>query len=213
MMEGKDFIHKVVQVVRGIQESFTIDYVVDILCGAKHNQVMMFNHHMLDVFGIGKDHDDHFWNSVLRQALLHNLIIKDIENYGVIKLSDKGRKFFFITGRIKELIIRGGINIAPLEIDEVLMSISEIKAGIAVGFDNDWYGEEVGALVQLKEGFDANEYTKADIITKCKESLPFYKSPKVVIFTDTIPVTSTGKYQRNKVKHLFAEFKTVQFKN
>ena len=131
---------------------------------------------------------------------------------GFYKLDDKGRKFFFITGRIKELIIRGGINIAPLEIDEVLMSISEIKAGIAVGFDNDWYGEEVGALVQLKESFDENEYTKADIIAKCKESLPFYKTPKVVIFTDTIPVTSTGKYQRNKVKQLFAEFKTVQFK-
>ena len=93
LMEGKEFVHELLQVVRAIQESFTIDYVVDILCGAKHNQVMMFNHHMLDVFGIGKEHDGHFWNSVLRQALLHNLIIKDIENYGVIRLSDKGRAF------------------------------------------------------------------------------------------------------------------------
>jgi ATP-dependent DNA helicase RecQ len=93
LMEGKEFIHQLLQVIQAIQESFTIDYVVDILCGAKHNQVMMFNHHMLDVFGIGKEHDDHFWNSVLRQALLHNLIIKDIENYGVIRLSDKGRAF------------------------------------------------------------------------------------------------------------------------
>ncbi|MFI5134396.1 MAG: RecQ family ATP-dependent DNA helicase, partial [Chitinophagales bacterium] len=93
LMEGKEYIHELLQVVQGVQESFTIDYVVDILCGHKHNQVMMFSHHMLDVFGIGKDHDDHFWNSVLRQALLHNLIIKDIENYGVIRLSDKGRAF------------------------------------------------------------------------------------------------------------------------
>jgi ATP-dependent DNA helicase RecQ len=92
-MEGKEFIHELLQVVKAVQESFTIDYIVDILCGAKHNQVMMFNHHMLDVFGIGKDHDDHFWNSVLRQALLHSLIIKDIENYGVIRLSEKGRDF------------------------------------------------------------------------------------------------------------------------
>jgi ATP-dependent DNA helicase RecQ len=91
--EGKDFVTILLKVVKAIHESFTIDYVVDILCGNKHNQVMMFNHHMLDIFGEGKDHDDHFWNSVLRQALLHNLIIKDIENYGVIKLSDKGRKF------------------------------------------------------------------------------------------------------------------------
>ena len=58
-----------------------------------------------------------------------------------------GRQFFFITGRFKELIIRGGANISPFEIDEILMHIPGVKAGIAVGFDNDWYGEEVGAYV------------------------------------------------------------------
>jgi long-chain acyl-CoA synthetase len=147
---------------------------------------------------------------------------------GFYKKDAHGRKYFFITGRIKELIIRGGVNIAPLEIDEVLMSIPEIKAGIAVGFDNDWYGEEVGALVQLKEEVfpplkvdDSTrrgdremieEQIKETILNKCREKLPFYKSPKVVIFSDTIPVTSTGKYQRNKVKHLFEKFKSVQFK-
>ena len=123
-----------------------------------------------------------------------------------------GRKYYFITGRIKELIIRGGVNIAPLEIDEVIMSIPEVQAGIAVGFDNDWYGEEVGALVQLKEGIIETEEIKASIIKSCRKKLPAYKTPKTIIFTDTIPVTSTGKYQRNKVKHLFGEFKTIQFK-
>jgi long-chain acyl-CoA synthetase len=126
---------------------------------------------------------------------------------------DNGRKYFFITGRIKELIIRGGINIAPLEIDEVLMSLPEVKAGIAVGFDNDWYGEEVGALVLLNEGENPTDELKKAIIKKCRQQLPFYKTPKVVIFSDTIPVTSTGKYQRNKVKHLFSEHKTMQFKD
>jgi long-chain acyl-CoA synthetase len=125
----------------------------------------------------------------------------------------EGRKYFFITGRIKELIIRGGVNIAPLEIDEVLMSLPEVKAGIAVGFDNDWYGEEVGALVLLKEGNSPSDELKASIISKCCEKLPFYKSPKVVIFSDTIPVTSTGKYQRNKVKNLFEQYKSSQFRN
>ena len=48
-------------------------------------------------------------------------------------------KYFFITGRLKELIIRGGVNISPLEIDEVLSGINGVKAGIAVAFDNDWY--------------------------------------------------------------------------
>lgn len=125
---------------------------------------------------------------------------------------ESGNKYYFITGRLKELIIRGGVNIAPLEIDEVLMSIPEIKSAIAVGFDNDWYGEEVGALVLLKDGTEATDELKNKIIQHCRAKLPAYKSPKVVVFSDSIPVTSTGKYQRNKVKHLFAEFKTGQYK-
>src|SRR5436190_474467 len=56
LTEGKEFVHDLLEVVKAIQESFTIDYVVDILCGHKHNQVMMFQHDQLDVFGIGKDH-------------------------------------------------------------------------------------------------------------------------------------------------------------
>jgi len=131
---------------------------------------------------------------------------------GFYKCDDEGKKYFFITGRLKELIIRGGVNIAPLEIDEVLMSLPGVKAGIAVGFDNDWYGEDVGALIELTEGTEPTEDMKLEILKGCRAKLPAYKSPKAVLFTDNIPVTSTGKYQRNKVKHLFAEFKTIQFK-
>ncbi|MFQ3599150.1 MAG: class I adenylate-forming enzyme family protein [Chloroherpetonaceae bacterium] len=128
---------------------------------------------------------------------------------GFFQQDEQGRKFFFITGRLKELIIRGGVNISPLEIDEVLNRIKGVRAAIAVGFENDWYGEEVGALVQLMP--DA-ELTKEDILKQCAEKLPFSKQPKVVVFSDEIPVTSTGKYQRNKVKHLFEAWKSVQFK-
>lgn len=128
-------------------------------------------------------------------------------------INDKGgRRYFFITGRIKELIIRGGVNIAPLEIDEVIMSCPGIKAAIAVGFDNDWYGEEVGALVHLKDGVEASGETEKKIIEHCRARLPYFKTPKTVIFSDSIPVTSTGKYQRNKVKHLFEAYKITQFK-
>src|SRR5262249_35561409 len=54
---------------------------------------------------------------------------------------EDGLDYYFITGRIKELIIRGGINISPFEIDEVLISMPEIRVGLAVGFDNRYYGE------------------------------------------------------------------------
>ncbi|MBK9249635.1 MAG: acyl--CoA ligase [Ignavibacteria bacterium] len=127
---------------------------------------------------------------------------------GFYKLDERGRPFFFITGRIKELIIRGGVNLAPLEIDEIIARAPGVKAGICVGFENNFYGEEVGALV-IPMDESANE---KDILDYCAQHLPYHKSPKVVVFTDHLPVTSTGKYQRNKVKHVFAEWKAVQFR-
>jgi len=135
---------------------------------------------------------------------------------GFFKYDDKGKKYFFITGRIKELIIRGAVNISPLEIDEVLSGIDCIDSAIAVGFENDWYGEEVGALVKLKSANVSDkekENYKKQILEHCKLHLPFFKSPKAVVFSDFIPVTSTGKYQRNKVKDLFKEWKGEQFKS
>ncbi|HEV8537555.1 MAG TPA: AMP-binding protein, partial [Bacteroidota bacterium] len=136
--------------------------------------------------------------------------------YGWFRSGDEGfyeydtqiRKFFFITGRIKELIIRGGTNISPFEIDEVLMNMPGVKAGLAVGFENDWYGEEVGAYIQIHPGV---HLTDQDILDHCKKYFSFQKSPKVVVFGNNIPVTSTGKYQRNKLKPLFDKWKTVQF--
>lgn len=127
---------------------------------------------------------------------------------GFYKNDEAGRPFFFITGRIKELIIRGGVNLAPLEIDEVITRAPGVKAGICVGFENNFYGEEVGALI-IPDGEAANS---EEILEFCKQHLQYHKTPKVVVFTDTLPVTSTGKYQRNKVKHVFAEWKDVQFR-
>jgi acyl-CoA synthetase (AMP-forming)/AMP-acid ligase II len=128
---------------------------------------------------------------------------------GFYQLDDAGRKYFFITGRLKELIIRGGVNLSPLEIDEVIGRCPGVKAGIAVGFENDFYGEEVGAYVQKHPDATLDE---ADVIAFCKEHLPFAKAPKVVIFGEDIPVTSTGKYQRNKCKALFSEWRAAQFR-
>lgn len=127
---------------------------------------------------------------------------------GFFKRDAAGREYFFITGRLKELIIRGGVNLAPLEIDEVLAQAPGVKAGICVGFENDFYGEEVGALVIP----DSPQASKDAILEYCFAAMPFSKAPKVVVFADTLPVTSTGKYQRNSVKHLFAEWKAAQFR-
>lgn len=133
---------------------------------------------------------------------------------GFFIFDENGDKYFFITGRIKELIIRGGVNISPFEVDEVLSSVRYVKSGITVGFENDWYGEEVGAVVILKNEF-INENTdelRTLILGECTSKLPAYKCPKVILFAEDLPVTSTGKYQRNKLKYLFEEYRNIQFR-
>ncbi|MFQ3580997.1 MAG: class I adenylate-forming enzyme family protein [Chloracidobacterium sp.] len=127
---------------------------------------------------------------------------------GFYERDEQGRAFFFITGRIKELIIRGGVNLSPFEIDEALSHIPGVKCGLAVGFENRWYGEEVGAYVVLEDGVTLNAET---VLQAARQRLPFHKAPKVVVFGTEIPVTSTGKYQRNKLKPYFATWRETQF--
>ncbi|MBI5931495.1 MAG: acyl--CoA ligase [Chloroflexi bacterium] len=121
----------------------------------------------------------------------------------------KGRRFFFITGRLKELINRGGVKFSPFDIEEILLQIPEVKVGLAVAFENDYYGEEVGAYVVLQEGATL---TEAAILSYCRAKMSFEKSPKAVVFGTEIPVTTTGKYQRLKLRDLFTQWKSTQFK-
>lgn len=154
--------------------------------------------------------------NVMKEYYANEAANADAFTYGWFRSGDEGffrsdangRPYFFITGRIKELIIRGGVNLAPLEIDEVICSAPGVKAGICVGFENSMYGEEVGALVVPS----SSAVTAESILDHCARHLPFHKSPKVVVFTDALPVTSTGKYQRNKWKHLFLQWKNEQFR-
>ena len=128
---------------------------------------------------------------------------------GYFLLDEQNRPFFFITGRIKELINRGGVKFSPFDIEEVLIGIEGVKAGLAVGFQNVYYGEEVGAYVVLEEG----ARIKAEaVIEHCRQAMPFEKSPKAVVFGTEIPVTSTGKYQRLKLQGLFSEWERTQFR-
>ncbi|MCZ7645576.1 MAG: acyl--CoA ligase [Planctomycetota bacterium] len=120
-----------------------------------------------------------------------------------------GRPYFFISGRFKELIIRGGVKISPLEVDEVINTVPGLKAGMAVGFEHTVYGEEVGAYVVKAEG---SKVTEEEILVHCRAKLAAHAAPKVVVFGESFPVTSTGKYQRNQLKPLFAPWKETRFK-
>ncbi|MDO9376549.1 MAG: DNA helicase RecQ [Bacteroidota bacterium] len=94
LIEAKVEARQVLQIVKGLDEQFTMDYLMHILLGKPNPQVKMFRHDERDFFGIGKEQDEHFWNSLMRQMILEGFMKKDIEEYGVLKFTKKGEAFF-----------------------------------------------------------------------------------------------------------------------
>jgi ATP-dependent DNA helicase RecQ len=92
-MEGRDFVKTALEAVLEVHQKFTLPYIVNILRGQKKQEIVAFKHDMLSSFGVGKEKDAQFWNSVIRKALLSNYLRKDIEEYGVLKMTDKGHEF------------------------------------------------------------------------------------------------------------------------
>ena len=92
-IEAKEEAVKILKVVKALDERFISDYVVNVVMGKLTPQINTYRHNSLPVFGIGNDRETHLWNSLIRQMLLENLIKKDIEEYGLLKLTDKGEKF------------------------------------------------------------------------------------------------------------------------
>jgi acyl-coenzyme A synthetase/AMP-(fatty) acid ligase len=110
--------------------------------------------------------------------------------------------FVAVTGRTKDLIIRGGINIAPLEIDNVLMSHPKVREAAAIGVPDAIYGEAVVCYVVTKTGesLDAGQ-----VIGHCSECLPDFKRPREVYFIDELPKSGRGKVMRDDLKELWAK--------
>jgi long-chain acyl-CoA synthetase len=107
-----------------------------------------------------------------------------------------GDGFFYIVDRKSDMIIRGGENIYPREIDEVLYQHPSIEAAAAVGVPDKLYGEEVAAFVVLKEGANSSEQ---ELIEFCKARLADYKCPKTVRFVKDIPKGPTGKLLKREL--------------
>jgi len=92
-IEAKESALKVLKVVKALDERFATNYVIHMLLGRLTPQIQMFRHEGIAEFGIGKDEPEHMWNSLMRQLLLEDLLKKDIEEYGVLKLTKKGEDF------------------------------------------------------------------------------------------------------------------------
>jgi len=91
--EGKDQVKLVIESVLAVKQQFKAKHIVNILIGKNTTSIRSYKHNALDVFGKGADEDDKYWNAVLRQALIEKLIVKDIENYGLLKVSPTGYDF------------------------------------------------------------------------------------------------------------------------
>jgi len=91
--EGKQYIELVLKAVLEIKQLFKAKHIINILVGKNSATIKSFKHNKLEVFGKGMGEDEKFWNAVIRQSLIARLIVKDIENYGILKITDEGRKF------------------------------------------------------------------------------------------------------------------------
>jgi fatty-acyl-CoA synthase len=104
-----------------------------------------------------------------------------------------------ITGRIKDMIIRGGENIYPREIEEFLYHMEAIKDVQVAAVPSEKYGEEVGAFIILKEGL---HLTPEDVQDFCRGKIARHKIPSYVFFVDSFPLTGSGKIQKFKLKDI-----------
>lgn len=128
---------------------------------------------------------------------------KAIDTNGWLHSGDLGtvdtEGYFRITGRIKDMIIRGGENVYPREIEEFLYNMEGIRDVQVVGVPSKKYGEEVGAFIILKEGVSMEE---ADVRDYCRGKISRHKIPRYVFFVTEYPMTASGKIQKYKLRDL-----------
>ena len=107
--------------------------------------------------------------------------------------------FYKITGRIKDMIVRGGENIYPREIENYLYRLSQIEAVEVAGVPSKKYGEAVGAFIKLKKGESLSE---EEIVDFCRGNIARFKIPKYIFFVDEFPMTASGKIQKYKLSEM-----------
>ena len=92
-IEGKEYVQLLLKAVTALDETQKAKHICSFLAGKNTADIKSYKHHLLTEFGIGKDKDEHFWNAVLRQATVFGLLSKDIETFGVLSITEKGRAF------------------------------------------------------------------------------------------------------------------------
>jgi long-chain acyl-CoA synthetase len=105
--------------------------------------------------------------------------------------------FLYIADRVKDMILRGGFNVYPRELEEVLMTHEAVSLCAVVGTPHDEYGEEIKAFVVPKPGA---KITENELVEWCKTNMASYKYPRLVEFRETLPMTATGKILKRELR-------------
>ena len=123
-----------------------------------------------------------------------------IDSRGWFRTGDIGTAdadgYLYVVDRKKDLIIRGGFNVYPRELEEVLLTHPAVSLAAVVGVPHDSHGEEVKAYVVRTAGA---ELTEAELIAWCKQNMAAYKYPRIVEFRDSLPMTATGKILKREL--------------
>lgn len=132
-VEAQELLCAVIEAIVAVKENFKQDYIIDVLLGKETSEVLAHKHDELEVFGSGMGEEERLWNSVIRQALIAGYLAKDVENYGLLKVTPSGHKFLknpksfnivedtdFDEDEVEETPMRGG---AACAVDPVLYSM------------------------------------------------------------------------------------------
>jgi len=125
----------------------------------------------------------------------------EVLNNGWFRSGDLGRRdkdgFYYIVDRAKDMIIRGGFNVYPREIEEVLMTHEAVSLAAVIGVPHDSHGEEIKAYVIRNAGATI---TEDELVAWCRAEMASYKYPRIVTFVESLPMTATGKLLKRELK-------------
>ena len=166
-VEAKDQLCAVLETIIALKEKFKAEYVIDVLLGKETSQILSYQHEDLEVFGSGQGEDERTWNAVIRQALIAGYIGKDIENYGLLKVTKAGHAF--LKNPVSFKIVK------DVDFDEVEEEVP-MKGGASCAVDPELYSILKDLRKKIAKGLELPPYV-------------IFQDPSLEAMATTYPIT------------------------